>query len=262
MEKFKSNLKKIIDKILDYCKKNQGVSVLIVLAFIILVFTFAYLFNARNISSIEENFIVDNSKNLVNYLEDITQNKKSKKIDRYILFALDYSYNVNAKNEMTVDELYDFFTSHFTMKVSKDEIKNIGITPLLAGKNITYNVTTDAYKLNSIKVDANAISKIPVIYYKLSGISKVSKSKYVATYITYTINNPYDVLNYYMNRNQKDDGEAKDLIPIRNYLMGTGSINSFKNAIDSDVSKFAKKGKKVKITYVNKDGKLLISKIR
>ena len=88
---------------------------------------------------------------------------------------------------------------------------------------------------------------------------------------TYTITNPYDAYNYYMNKNQQNEGkevdgqmvyDSKDLIPLRNYLSGSGSINSFKNSIDSDVSKFAKKGKKVKITYVNKDSKLLISKIR
>lgn len=270
MKKFKSNLKKIFDKILKYCKNNQGVSVLIVLASIILIFTFAYLFNARNISSIEEDFIVSSSKGLVNYLEDIVQNK-SKKVDKYILFSLDYSYNVNNKKQMTVDEIYDFLTGHFTMKVSKDEIKNIGITPLLAGKNITYDVTTDSYKYNPVRVDNTTIAETPITYYKLESISKISKTKYVATYTTYTITNPYDAYNYYMNKNQQNEGkevdgqmvyDSKDLIPLRNYLSGSGSINSFKNSIDSDVSKFAKKGKKVKITYVNKDSKLLISKIR
>ncbi len=270
MDNLKNNIKNMFDKIFDYCKKNQGVSVLIVLVFIIIIFTFAYLFNARNISSIEEEFIVNNSRNLVNYLDDLVQNK-SKKVDKYILFALDYSYNVNSNNQMTVDEIYDFITEHFTLKVTKEDIKNIGITPLLAGKNVTYDVTSGAYKFNSIKVDSDTISKTPVTYYKLESISKISRSKYVATYTIYTISNPYDAYNYYMDKNQKNNGmevdgnmvyDLKDLLPMRNYLAGSGSINSFKNSIDSDVSKFAKKGKKVKITFVNKNSKLLISKVR
>lgn len=263
-------LKQLFEKFKLYAKNNTGVTILIGVVFVFLIFTFAYLFNSKNISSIEEKAIIDNSKELVNYLEDIVDSK-SKNVDKYILFSLDYSYNVNSKSELTVDEIYDFLSEHFTMKVKKDDIKNIGITPLLQEHNVTYDFSSNSYKLNKLKLDNTTIASTPIKYYKLESISRINKKKYVATYTTYTITDPYKMLNYYIEKNQNSDGkevdgvytyELKDLVPIRNYLSGNGKINSLKNSIDKDVSKYAKKGKKVKITYVNKDDKILISKIK
>lgn len=263
-------MKKILDNLKKILTKNIGITILVVLVLIFAIFTFAYLFNARNVSSIEEKEIKNNSSELVNYLEDITLSK-SKEIDKYILFALDYSYNVNGKDSMTVSELNDFFKKHFTKKFTEETIKNIGITPLLLEKNVTFDVTSNAYKLNNIRRDNATIAETPITYYKLEGITKINKKKYRATYRTYTIKNPYDILNYYLDKNSKTEGvekdgvytyDLKDVTPIKNYLSGSGKISSLKKAIDDDVAKYAKKGKKVKITYVIKNDKVLIDKIK
>lgn len=269
-------LKNIIDKVKNKLKeiksKNIGIVILGILVLIFLVFTFVYLFGTRNISSIEEKELKDNSKELVNYLEDITLSE-SKDIDKYIIFALDYSYNVNSKNSLTVSELYEFITSKFTIKTSEEQIKNIGITPIMLEKNIVYDPQTSSYILNVLGQNASKIAETKVTYYKQEKISKINKRKYVVTYRTYTIENPYDILNYYLEKNNKAEGKEDeegnmsydlvDITPIRNYLMGNAKLGTLKNSIiDEDISNYAKKGKKIKVTYIVKDNNILIDKIK
>ena len=262
-------MKKYIDKIKQFIINNKGISIIGILALVFLIFTFTYLFNSRNISSIEEKELKNSSREFVNYIEDITLSK-SKDIDKYILYALDYSYNVKGKDSLTVSEIYEFYKENFTLKISEDSIKNIGITPMLVERNITYDTTSESYKLNNIE-NASVIAETPITYYKIESISKINRKKYSITYRKYTIKNPYDILNYYIEKNTNAEGkendgiytyDLKDLNPIRNYLSGTGKIGSLKNSIDEDVSKFGKKGNKLKITYVMKDDKLLIDKIK
>ena len=138
-------MKKLLEKIKEVLKRNTGISVIVALSLIFVIFTFAYLFNSRNVSSIEEKEIKNSSSELMYYIDDITLSN-SKEIDKYILFALDYTYNTSGKSSMTISELDEFFKEHFTKKISEDSIKNIGITPLLLERNVTYEVTEEAYK--------------------------------------------------------------------------------------------------------------------
>ena len=263
-------MKKLLEKIKEVLKRNTGISVIVALSLIFVIFTFAYLFNSRNVSSIEEKEIKNSSSELMYYIDDITLSN-SKEIDKYILFALDYTYNTSGKSSMTISELDEFFKEHFTKKISEDSIKNIGITPLLLERNVTYEVTEEAYKLNDTMKDNATIAETPVTYYKLEKITKINKKKYKATYREYTIENPYNMLNYYLEKNSKVEGvekdgqyvyDLKDITPIRNYLSGSSKIGSFKKSIDEDVAKYSKKGKKLKVTYIVKNDKILIDKIK
>ena len=119
--------------------------------------------------------------------------------------------------------------------------------------------------------DNATIAETPVTYYKLEKITKINKKKYKATYREYTIENPYNMLNYYLEKNSKVEGvekdgqyvyDLKDITPIRNYLSGSSKIGSFKKSIDEDVAKYSKKGKKLKVTYIVKNDKILIDKIK
>ena len=270
LKTFTKNIKKIFNK--EYLEKNLGVVMLGILILIFLVFTLIYFIGTRRVSSIEEKLLKEKSKNLVNYIDDITLSK-SDKVDKYIIFALDYSYNVNSKNELTYKEIYDFLKENFTKKFTEEEIKNCGVTSEMLERNITQNNLKESYTMNIVKNDAETISKTKIVYYKLEKIRKINKNKYRMYYRQYTIENPYDMLNFYLEKNMnaegKEDelGEYKydlyDITPIRNYLMGNGKIADVKNnIIDSDISKYAKKGKKIKITYTISDDKLLINKIK
>ncbi len=176
-----------------------------------------------------------------------------------------------SKKELTVNEIYEFIKKHFTIKVTEEDIKNIGITELLVENNVTYDFNKESYKLNSVKTNNALIAETPIKYYKLESISKVNRKKYKATYRIYTITNPFDMLNYYMDKNNKTEGvlegdsyvyDLKDLEPIKNYLSGSGSILDLKKCIDDDIAKYSKKGSTIKITYVIEDDNVLIDKIK
>ena len=263
-------MKNFIKKLLVLMKKNIGVTIILGLVFIFLIFTLCYLLFANNISVIEENKIKSGTSDLVNYFDDLVDTK-SNKIDKYILFSLDYSNGMYSKKELTVNEIYEFIKKHFTIKVTEEDIKNIGITELLVENNVTYDFNKESYKLNSVKTNNALIAETPIKYYKLESISKVNRKKYKATYRIYTITNPFDMLNYYMDKNNKTEGvlegdsyvyDLKDLEPIKNYLSGSGSILDLKKCIDDDIAKYSKKGSTIKITYVIEDDNVLIDKIK
>ena len=264
-------MKDFIKKIINFMKHNVGVSIIVILVFIFLIFTLCYLLFANNISVIEENKIKNGTSDLVNYFDDLVDTK-SNKIDKYILFTLDYYDGMYSKKELTVTEIYEFIKKHFTIKISEDDIKNIGITELLVENNVVYDFNKNSYKLNSVKVNTSSLAQTSIKYYKLEKISKVNKKKYKATYRIYTITNPFDMLNYYMDKNNKTEGvlegdsyvyDLKDLEPIKNYLSGSGSLLDLKRCIeDEDISNYAKKGGTIKITYVIEDDNVLIDKIK
>ncbi len=252
-----------MNKIKELFMKNVGVSILIILVFIFLIFTLCYIFFANNISEIEENKIKNDTKEISNYLEDIVDNKDS--IDKYVLFALDYSNSVYHKNELTIEEICKIIEEHFTKKVKEEDIVNMGVTPLLVDRSIVPNIDKKTYKINSSKVDK-------IKYYKLEKISKINKKKYVVTYREYIIDDVIEMLNYYIDRNNKVEGrldengnyvyDLKDIEPIRNYVLGSGNSLDIKRSIDDDVEKYSKKGKKVKVTYVIEDENVLIDKVK
>lgn len=262
----KQKINNLISKIKTTESRSIGIVILGILVLIFLVFTSIYLLSAKNVSSIEKQEIKTNSKELINYIEDITDTE-SKEIDRYIIFALDYSYNTNSLNTLTIDQIYDFLNDKFTLKITKEDLEHIGITPVMLNRDITYDSTKKAYTLNIVKKNTNNIMETPIIYYKLDKLSRANKRKYIAVYRQYIIENPYDVLNYYLEKNMNigsdEQDKLVDVTPIRNYLMGNAKVSSVKDIInDEDISKYGKKGKKIKITYIYKDNNIRIDKIK
>lgn len=252
-------------------ENNLGIIVLGILILIFIVFTTIYLISTKNISSIEKKELLEINDDLIYYIEDISLSN-SKDIDKYIIYALDYSYNTNSRNKMTCDEIYNFLSEHFTIKTSVEQIKNMGISPLMLERNITYDNSDDSYVLNVDNLDAKTISETPIVYYKLQKITKSNKKKFVIKYKKYVIENPYDMLNYYIEKNtnvegtETEDGivyDLVDIVPIRNYLLGNGRIIDLKKSInDEDISKYAKSSGTLKVTFVVKDDKILIDKIK
>ena len=252
-------------------ENNLGIIGLGVIIFIFIAFTAIYLIGTKNISGIERKELMRISDELIPYIEDI-KDSQSKDIDRYIIYALDYAYNNESKNSMTCDEIYNFLEEHFTLKTSVEDIKNTGITPIMLEKNIVYDDSKQSYKL-IVNSDARKIAETPITYYKVDKISKSNKKKFVIKYKKYVIENPYDMLNYYIDKNTNTSSEENkesnnnyelvDILPIRNYLLGNGKILDFKKSInDNDISKYGKSSGTLKVTYVVKDDKIFIDKIK
>lgn len=264
-----SSIKKFISK-----QENTGIMILGVLILIFLVFTAVYLIGTRNISSIEEKTLREKSDDLMLYIEDITLSE-SNDIDKYIVYALNYSYNKNNKNDLTCEEITTFIKENFTIDIDTEKIRNMGVSPLMLTKNITYEPSTDSYKMNIMSKNPQTIKDEPIVYYKLEKISKKNKKKYVVTYKKYIIENPENMLNYYMEVNNNTEGvldesgnmtyDLIDTAPIVKYLMGTGKLANIKNLIkEKYLSSYAKEDKKgeIKVTYIVKDNQLLIDKYK
>lgn len=275
-KKIKTTTKNIFSSIKKFISKqeNTGIMILGVLILIFLVFTAVYLIGTRNISSIEEKALREKSDDLMLYIEDITLSE-SQDIDKYIIYALNYSYNKNNKNDLSCEEINNFIKENFTIETNVEKIRNMGVSPLMLEKNITYEPSTDSYKMNITQKNPQTIKDIPIIYYKLEKISKKNKKKYVVTYKKYIIEDPYQMLNYYMEANNNTEGkedengnmtyDLTDTTPIVNYLTGTGKLSNIKSLIkNNNISSYAKEDKKgeIKVTYIVKDNQLLIDKYK
>ncbi|MBQ8192538.1 MAG: hypothetical protein IJZ46_00480 [Bacilli bacterium] len=271
-EKTCNIFKNIKTKITD--KENTGMVILGILISIFLVFTAIYVIGTKNISEIEEKTVRNKSEELITYIEDITLSD-SKEVDKYIIYALSNSYNKESKSSLTCKEIYEFIKENFTIEITEEKIKNMGISPSMLEKNISYNPTTDSYEILSTKLDGQTIAETPITYYKLEKISKKNKKKYVLTYSKYTIEDPYKMLNYYMDENMKNEGvedengnityNLVDTTPLVNYLTGNGKLGDAKSIIDDNkIDNYATLDKKgtIKITYIAKGDKLLIDKIK
>ena len=242
--------------------RRLGLIILCGLGIIFIATILIYLLHFRTLSSLEKKSLNDKNNEIIYYLDYLDID--SKQIDKYIVYALIYNKNEHKKNILSGDEITSFINDNFNINVSKEEIKNIGITPYMLENNVSYESGNDTYIIMSNTIDPQTISTKEITYYKLKKMSKINRRKYQITYEKYVIEKPYDVLNYYMEMNVNlDEKDLIDLTPVKNYLMGMESVSSFKKVIkDEDIKKFAKYKKKISVTFVVKDDKMLIDKIK
>ena len=252
----------ITDK--EYLKENIRIVILGILALIFLVTIIVYLIISKNISKIEEEKINKETREYANYIEDIVD-IKSKDLDKYIIYTLDYYDNVNGINELSSAEISEFLNNSLNKKVKEEEVLNFGVNPNMVEKNITFDASTNKYKLNEAKLDRQSIAKNEVIYYRQKKLRKINKNKYKITYEKYIIKDPYAVLDYFLERNRQDKGQEQkdgtmqydivDISEMKEYLI-TGEVSHLKhflNQNEKEMKKFAKKSGKIKITYVIND---------
>jgi hypothetical protein len=142
-------------------------------------------------------------------------------------------------------------------------------------KNIVFDNVKDSYKINDLRKTAEAISKDKIVYYKLKKIRKINKKKYTMTYTRYVIEDPYKILDFYIEKNRVNEGEKQedgttvynlvDITILRNYLMGSAKVGDIKRFIkenENDIEKYAKKSGKLKVTFEYNGENLLIKKIK
>ena len=243
----------------EYDRKQLGIISLIGVGIVSLVIIVVFLVLSRNISQIERNTIMDKSKVYSYYLE-YAENKK-KGTDDYIIFALKYSTINNHKSGLTSAELSNLISEIFNVNIDEDTIRKNGVSEKMVNENIMYSPSDDMYDYITPKLDPKTIAETQVSYYQFKKLTRINSKKYSVVYQKYIIEDPYKVLNYYLDKNNQSD-RIYDIAPYRNYLVGSDSIVRFKESIiPEDISNYAKKDKKYKVTYVVKDDKVLIDKV-
>lgn len=251
LKEFFTNRKKEQEKY-----KNKIMIICVGVLLLVILLTLIINSSKNNINKLEKIKIEEVSNDIMSFMEEI-EDVDSKEVDKYISYALEYSYNFNDKNELTVKEIKDLIESKFTIKLKEKDIKDIGITPLLLDKNIYHNPEENKYSIDKSNITQPMIAKIPITTYEIDTIER-KKDKYIITYDKYVVSNPYEVLNYY-NDNNIDSKQSKK---IMDYLTCKGKITSVKEAINKDnITKVGKIKESVIVTYILKKDKLLVDSI-
>ena len=237
--------------------KDNKKSIMIVagalLACVIAIVVGLSLERAGKISELEKIKLTEVSDDVTAYLEYI---EDAGNIDDYIIYALEYNYNVNDSTELSTKDMVKLLSEIFTKKITEEDIAKVGITPKMVDKNIT--VAEDVYKLNVLDVSYAEIASREVAKYNVKEIVKTGTDKYTVKYDKYVVENPYEVLNYY-----NDKGETEKAEEITKYLKGEAKVTTIKKYItEKNQSKVGKKDKTVTVKYVVKDKKVLIDNIK
>lgn len=208
------------------------------------------------LSSLESLALTERTETAINYLEEIDKgsetfdNLSDYPLDRFVAFALEYNYNENDKTEISAKQIKKLVESIFDITLKTEDINNVGISPLLLDKNVTHDPVGKVYTINP-PTDKRIIADIPITkYIENKTFTNKDKTAYTIIYDKYTAKSPYDVIPH-------ASGEG-----VKDYLEGKGKIKSIKNTITKDnATEIVAPAKQTTITYVVKNGKILIKSI-
>lgn len=260
-------------------KKYRKIFLGSLIGLMLLIMLIVIVSNSKKLSSLEERELKETSNSSMSYIEEI-ENVKEDDISIYINYAMEYNYNENDKTSLTLNNMKKLLEGVFNKTFSTKDIEKIGITPNMLDKNITYDPGTKTFKIDKSTFSYADIAQTKIVTYQIEKMKKTSKSKFEVIYNKYVVSNPYAVLNYYDNLNNTQDSDKKtkkttksknyDTTPIFNYLTGKEKLKVMKTYItDEAISGIKKTEKKavsekgqVKVKYIIKDGKILISEIK
>ena len=254
-DKFKKIIRTIVNKVKkytskEYIKENPNKVVLGILIFIFLVATITYLCITRSVSNLEYELVKNNSDKYVYYLEDIDSYDSD--LEDFIIFSLDYSYYENSKSSMNTKEMSSFINDVFDKDFKESDLEDYGVSEKMVKKNITYDNSNKSYSISK-KFDAKNVDKEKVSFYRLDKMRKSSKSTFKVTYSKYTVEDPFTILNYYIEKgsNPEDNVELIDLNLLKEYLSSGNikSLNEFLNTNSKDISDYANKDGSITIKY-------------
>lgn len=236
----------------------------VLLAAILIIVGIFLLNNARKskLSSLEETFVKDAGKTPKLYFDKLDIDDGNG-IEEYICFAVYYNFLENNQNKTTVSDVDTIIKKYFSKRIELDKIKENMLSPALFNNNINYDMETETFTLDQPKYSQMDIANITIpVYLYEKATSK--KDEFIVTYKKYNINNPYDVLNYFDQRNSEiqrnsSDENLVDTKDILEYLQGKGNVNSIKSKVDSNmIEKVGTYEKSIKVTYVIENDNILI----
>lgn len=244
---------KVIDFFVDKKKRNILIGILGIIVLLII------LIGCSRVTPLEEKTIKEVSKRVMPYIDRV-ENSKEEKFNKYVYYALEYAYNEYDKTELTVKEIKKIIENTFNYDINDKKIKSISLTKEMMENNIIYDFVTGKFLIDKTQITQSEIANKKLTFYEIDSIKKVSSEHFKVTYDKYVVTNPYEILNYYTDLNNKKSTKKKyDITPIYNYLVAKGKEKDVKNyVIGGNFEKFAKKKGKLKVDYVVKNDKLVI----
>lgn len=272
-----------MEKVIEFVKKNK-IAVIIIVLVVVGGILIAVLKNRKDkaeaytLTSVEELKIKEISKDISPFFDEIEDNE-SNEIDRYIMFALEYVYDKEGKDTLSLDEMIELISNKFNIDISKEQLENIGITPLMLDKSITYDMLKYSFHINKFELSNQDIAALKIVTYLEQGIKKISNNEFVVTYKKSVVTNPYEILNYYTELNNKSSepnidpttGEivetteepvTYDTTEINKYLRGEEKLSTIKKYINNDnINKVGQDAGTIEVVYIFDGEKILVNEI-
>ena len=253
-----------MNKIKEIFKKifaNKKILFIIVGAILLVAALIVFLYvNSHKLTKLEKIKITEFSDKYADYMDEVEDSKDDK--GRYINFAIEYLYNNSDKDSYPLDEVLNIINEVYDVSYSDEDIQKIGISEGMLNKGIVYDSGENSFKYNISKTRAD-IAATPIVKYNIQKIKKINKNNFEVIYDKYTVENPYEILNYFDKYNiEKEDPEEKiDTKDIIAYLKGETKVGVIKKLITKDnIKEFGKIDGDIKIKLVIKNNKLIIDK--
>ena len=222
---------------------------------ILVIVVAGLLFINKWMTPLEKVKVNDEAQKVVYSIDEVIEKNYSD--ESYVMFALDYLKQEKNTSTFSMYEVRDTINQFFDVNFDNERLNSIGITPYMVERGVTFDSSSLSYTFNKTYTRAD-ISEMKIVKYQIKKISKKSKSSYVVTYDKYVVTKPYNIYNYYLN---KDNSEEK-LDAIKKYLQGEGSVYKVKDLITKDnIGEIGAGDGQLKITYKLIDNKLKVSKI-
>jgi len=250
-------MKKKLKKILNFIQSIDKGILLIGLAIIVaLIVIIVIVSNASKLSESDKKVVTDASDRYMNYISFVEESTHDDN-GKYINYAIIYINNEEEKNNISITEVINVLDKVFDIQLTEEEITKIGITEDMFNNGVVYEPTVKEFSINNTKTNQD-IQATELKKYIINKISKKSKNKFVVTYDKYVIKNPYAILNYY-----HDFDVSFDTDPMKKYLQGKASLKTMLNYVnETNASKVGEKSGRLKVTYIFKDGNLVIDSVK
>jgi hypothetical protein len=250
-----------------------GSCILLVLLLIIVSF-----FLLRFMSKKDKNKLIETS-NINSYYYEYIDNESSD-LEKYIMFSLVYDYNLNDKNMSSYDEIKELVKKLFNYEIKDNELEQLSLSLDAINKGLIKDIDNKTFTMNLIGKKKSEIAKVPLTFYYMKNASKIGFNTYQVTYTKYVIDNPYELYNYYMNKNDQinmnknvnadsnyievDLGDSSYNTEIMlSYLSGTNKLKDVKEYVKEEhVSSIANNKEEIKVLYAKKDNTFKIKKIK
>ena len=245
-------IKKKIKKI----DKTKALIVVVILLLGVIVI------NKKSITPVERIKLEEESDSVS---ENINVIEEKQDLDSCVIYTINYYASEKGINKISIKDINKYIKNHFNIKTSEKEISKLGITSNMLEERITFNPTENTYEKSTDKKTYADIAGEKIEKYREEKIKKKSNNKFVVTYKKYVVKDPYKILNYYTDMNNKNEKKVTkyNTEEIDNYLKGEESKKTIKKYItEKNIGKIGKEEGKVKITYIIRDGNILIDKIK
>ena len=264
---------------------NNRLMILVIITFIVAIVGVGFLlFGNKKMSSIEENKLIEVGNTYIPYLQYYMDNEKNDKTEGYILFAVNYFYNEEDKEEIKIKEIIKLVKDVFGVTLKNDDIEKVGLTTYMIENGISHNPGSEVYTISQ-KSSMPELAQKQIIKYNQVKAVKKNSTTYVVTYDRYIVEKPYELMNYYMDLDSPEttttakktkakkttttkavekNSEAKEISEkILEYLRGKAKVGTITEYItEASIKRCGKVGDRITITYKSTKDGLIISKIK